>query len=187
MAEYYTTRIPSHARRVFTGEAFDIYQWPQTLYDGSVATFEMAKRHDAASVVAIKGDKIIMLEQEQPLRPLYWSVAAGYIESGETPRDTAARELLEETGLTFKVLKLVEVQSIGDNRLEWYAYRYVAYDIESEVAPQPGPGEKIRVHEMTLEQAQEKAAGNIYASPSVLMKVHSLEELKALPEVQPIV
>src|SRR5215467_9321922 len=32
--------IPEHAERVFQGKIFDVYQWPQKLYDGSTATFE---------------------------------------------------------------------------------------------------------------------------------------------------
>lgn len=186
MADYYRTRVPSVAEKVFSGITFDIYHWQQPLYDGSVTTFEIVKRHDAAAVIAIKDDKIIVLKQEQPLRSPYWSVPAGHIEPGEVPAEAAARELVEETGMTFKTLKLVEVQFIGDNRLEWYAYRYVAYDLLSQEAPHPDHGEKIEVYEMSLAEAQEKARGSVYASPSVLLRVNSIEELKALPEVQPI-
>jgi len=186
MAAYYQSHIPEAAEKVFSGITFDMYHWPQVLYDGTTTTFEMIKRHDAASIVAIKGDKIVMLKQEQPLRPEYWSVPAGHIEPGEEPHAAAVRELAEETGMTFKTVKLVAVDFIGDNRMEWYVYRYVAYDLESEGELDPGPGEKIEVYEMALAEAQEKARGNVYASPSILLSVDSIENLKALPEVQPL-
>lgn len=38
--------IPPNAQRVFSGKIFDVYQWPQPLFDGSIATFEVAKRLD---------------------------------------------------------------------------------------------------------------------------------------------
>ena len=40
--------IPPEAKCVFRGKIFDVYQWPQRLYDGSTATFEMLRRRGIA-------------------------------------------------------------------------------------------------------------------------------------------
>lgn len=48
-----TKLIPSQAECKFKGEIFEVYQWPQELYDGSVATFEMLRRADTVKVVAV--------------------------------------------------------------------------------------------------------------------------------------
>jgi hypothetical protein len=50
--------IPKQAQRVFKGQIFDVYQWPQKLFDGSTQTFEMLKRPDTLTVLAIKNDKL---------------------------------------------------------------------------------------------------------------------------------
>lgn len=180
---YYKSRIPETAKKVFEGIAIDVYHWPQKLYTGKVTAFEIAKRLDAVNVIAIKDGKIVMLRQEQPLREAYWSVPGGHIDRGEDSSRAAARELLEETGMTFKTLKLVEVKFIGNNRLEWYVYRYIASDFDSVVAATPGAGERIEVFELSLAEAQEKARDNIYAAPSIIMAASSLEDILALPEV----
>lgn len=38
-----------------------------------------------------------------------WSIPAGYVDHGEDPRETAAREVLEETGLVVSVDRLLDV------------------------------------------------------------------------------
>ena len=38
-----------------------------------------------------------------------WSIPAGYVDHGEDPRETAAREVLEETGLVVSVDRLQDV------------------------------------------------------------------------------
>lgn len=75
-----TSKIPSVAQRVFRGQIFDVYQWPQMLFDGTVATFEMLKRADSVSVIATTSDgHILLAAQQQPDRPPYlsfWVVAS---------------------------------------------------------------------------------------------------------------
>ena len=56
-------------------------------------------------VVVRRGDEILVLERS-PARGGYWNLVAGGVEVGETPAAAAARELLEETGLTASVAAL---------------------------------------------------------------------------------
>ena len=54
-----------------------MYQWPQKLYDGSSATFEMLRRPDTVESIGIVEDKIILLNDEQPNRDAHISFAGG--------------------------------------------------------------------------------------------------------------
>lgn len=45
--------IPEQAECKFRGELFDVYQWPQRLFGGSMATFEMLKREDTVVIIAL--------------------------------------------------------------------------------------------------------------------------------------
>jgi len=59
--------IPPEAQCVFAGEIFSVYQWPQRLYDGSVATFEMVRRPDTVFVIAVDdAGNVLVNDEEQP-------------------------------------------------------------------------------------------------------------------------
>ena len=59
--------IPKHAKRVFKGVIFDVYQWKQKMYDGSFKTFEKIKRPDTVIVFPVLDNgKILLTKQSQP-------------------------------------------------------------------------------------------------------------------------
>jgi 8-oxo-dGTP pyrophosphatase MutT (NUDIX family) len=187
MSAYYQTRIPKGATKVFNGIMFDVHQWQQELFDGSTTTFEMAKKRDGVSVVAIKDDKIIILHEEQPTRPPFWSTPGGHLDShDESPFDAAERELLEETGMKFGTLKLVAVEFAGNSKLEWYAYRFVATDFISQQEPRPEAGERIVVHEMSYDEVKQMSTNNPFASQWVFQHTDSIEDILGLRAIEKI-
>src|SRR5258708_1840735 len=111
------SKIPEHARKVFTGIMYDVYQWDQEMFDGTTRVFEALAREDAVSVIPIIDDKLVMIKEEQPGREMYNAFPAGGMKPGETPIEAAKRELYEETGMTFKDMTLVAVDDIGGQRL----------------------------------------------------------------------
>lgn len=61
--------IPKNAKAVFKGNQFSVYQWEETLFDGSVAIFEAASRSNSAKAVAItRRETVLVVEEEQPWR-----------------------------------------------------------------------------------------------------------------------
>jgi len=113
--------LPKHAKKVFTGEIFDVYQWEQEMYDGSTVIFEKIKRADTVSVIPITTEqKILISHEEQPgLKPFY-GVFGGRIEPEENPLSAAKRELLEETGYQSDKWKLwLLKKSSGQSFLSW--------------------------------------------------------------------
>src|SRR3989344_2189761 len=103
--KYRKSIIPESAKKVFEGNIFDVYQWEQELYDGTKGVFEKISRPDTAVVIPILPDgKILLVEDSQPDRKMVLSAPSGRVEEGETPEETARRELLEETGYEVKEL-----------------------------------------------------------------------------------
>ena len=136
-------KLPKNAKRVFKGKIFEVWQWPQKMYDGSRETFEMLKRPDTAQVIPVVGDKILILNQKQPDSPkAFCSLPGGRRDKGETALNSAKRELLEETGYVARDWRLLKkINPVG--KIVWTVYTYVARDCIYWQPPRPDAGEKI--------------------------------------------
>jgi ADP-ribose pyrophosphatase len=177
--------IPKKAQRAFKGVIYEVYQWEQENFDDSVTTFEMLKRPDTVSVMAIVDDKMLVLNDEQPHRGLRLSFPGGRVdEEDESTLAAAKRETLEETGYEFGKWKLLDVFQ-PQAKLEWFIYVYVAWDVTNKSATHHDPGEKITQELKTFKELQKLArqgVGYMGEARAVLEKLHGFAELKALPE-----
>lgn len=59
--------IPDTAKQVFAGVIFDVYQWPQTMFDGRTETFEMLRRPDTVKVLLVRSNQILLINDAQPV------------------------------------------------------------------------------------------------------------------------
>ncbi len=142
-------KIPKEAKKVFSGIMFDVYQWKQKMYDGSYQTFEMIARAPSTDVIAIVDDKIIVLMQEQPTKPLFPSLPGGRVEGGDKPLETAKREMLEETGYEAKEWKLL-AEWFGVSKLYFHESVFVAKNCKKVVQQKLDAGEKIKITFMSF-------------------------------------
>lgn len=60
-------------------------------------------------VVVLKDDHVLLIQRGTPPRTGQWSIPGGKQELGETWRETAHREVMEETGLEIELIGLVDV------------------------------------------------------------------------------
>ena len=60
-------------------------------------------------VVVWRGAQFLLIRRGKPPRAGSWSLPGGMQELGETVRETAAREIREETGLEIEVTTLIDV------------------------------------------------------------------------------
>ena len=144
-------KLPKGSRMVFKGEIFEMWQWRQKMFDDSFATFERVKRPDTATVIPILGDKIMMIEEEQPGKSKYFGFPGGRIDEGEDEFSAAKRELLEETGMVSKKWQLLFTEE-PVNKMVWTIYTYVARDCVKIQDPHLDPGERIRTKLMSFKQ-----------------------------------
>jgi 8-oxo-dGTP pyrophosphatase MutT (NUDIX family) len=135
--------IPLHAKCVFKGKIFDVWQWEQKMYDGSTTVFERLKRPNTAQVIPVVGDKILVQMQEQPDRSEpFTSLPGGRCDGSEDPLLAAKRELLEEAGYASDDWMLLKEQSpVG--KIEWTVYTYLARNCRKVQEPHLDAGEKI--------------------------------------------
>jgi 8-oxo-dGTP diphosphatase len=60
-------------------------------------------------VVVWRGPELLLIQRGKPPRAGSWSLPGGMQELGETVRETAAREVREETGVEIDVTHLIDV------------------------------------------------------------------------------
>lgn len=140
--------IPEDAKKVFSGILFEVYQWEQKQFDGTMKTFEKAKRRDTVGVLAITKDKkILLLDQEQPGTLPFLGTSGGIVDTGEVPIAAIKRELLEETGYASDVWELFEAVQPA-SKVDWAIYTFIARDVKKVKEPRLDSGEKIVVKEV---------------------------------------
>jgi ADP-ribose pyrophosphatase len=144
--------IPKNAKRVFQGILFDVWQWQQEMYDGTIQTFEMLSHADSATVIAgTDKQTILLLEEQQPGRADFISLPAGSMEPEEDLLECAKRELLEETGYESAEWEILTQTGFGSK----FAYTntiYIARSSKKTNEQRLDPGEKIKVREITFEE-----------------------------------
>jgi ADP-ribose pyrophosphatase len=136
--------VPKTAKLVFHGEIFDTYQWDQKMYDGSISTFEMLKRPDTVVILGVVDGKVVLEEQEQPNKPVHFTLPAGRVEPNEDVLEAAKREMAEETGMSFNKWELKDVHQ-PFVKMDWFIYTYVATNLNERNEQNLDAGEKIRI------------------------------------------
>ena len=144
--------IPKHAKEVFVGHVYSVWQWDQKLYDGSSGTYEGLKRPDTSHIVGVTPDKQILLtEDTQPNRGPVLTPPGGQIEEGESPAEAAERELLEETG--YKAGEIVPWHHYrAHTKIDWTIYAFIGRNMELVTDAAPEPGEKITVRLFSFDE-----------------------------------
>lgn len=160
--------IPVDAQKVFSGVIFDVYQWQQTMFDGSKQTFERLKRPNTAQVIAVVGDEILIQDEQQPDGlAAFPSIPGGRCDAGEEPVQSAQRELAEETGYVSDDWTLwQETDPVG--KIEWTVYTFIARQCRKEREPHLDAGEKITSRLVTFDEFLMLADDSHFYSPEIV-------------------
>jgi ADP-ribose pyrophosphatase len=139
--------IPRNAKRAFKGILFDVYQWKQKMFDGSIEEFEAVRRVPSVQVIAVtNAKKILLLRESQPGTKSFISLPGGMVRKNEAPRQAARRELLEEAGFRPRELVPWKKTNIG-GKIQWDTHYFIARGCEKASSPERSRGEKISVFE----------------------------------------
>lgn len=172
-------KLPPQAKKVFTGNIFDVYQWQQEMYDGSYETFEMLSRSATVEVIAVQGDKIILSQQEQPAKPVYYSLFGGRCEKDEDYESAAKRELLEESGLSspdwdhFKTIQPM-------HKIDWDIAIYIARHCTKIADQKLDAGEKIKIVPCTFEEFIDIVVDQKFSGSELALEILRMKHLNTL-------
>jgi len=144
--------LPEHAKLVFKGEMFDVYQWEQVMYDGTTKVFEKLKRPDTVIVIPVLDDERIMLtREEQPGKKPFIGTCGGRVDSGEDALDAAKREFLEETG--YEATDYILWKAIQPvSKIDWAIYFFIAKGCKQVANQSLDGGEKIEPFTVTFDE-----------------------------------
>ncbi len=160
--------IPDHAKIVYKGKLFDVYQWEQELYDGSKTIFEKLKRPDTVVIFPVLPDgRILLTEQEQPGKDPFIATTGGRVDKGEDVLSAAKRELLEESGYEAEEFILWDAQQPLP-KIEWSVYTFIAKGLKKVAELSPDAGEKIKPMPVTLDELIEIAIDRRFSEREVV-------------------
>jgi len=172
--------IPKNAKQVFSGIIFDVYQWPQTLYDGSTATFEMLSRPHSLQVLPTMGNKIILSHEIQPpMKHAKFTLLGGRPNTNETPLAGAKRELLEESGLVSRHWSKYKTFQPYD-KIDWTVHLFLAKHCTKQQEPNPGPGEIVHTLPVSFNEFIDIATSDDFWCTEVSMMIFKMKKKNAL-------
>lgn len=159
--------MPDHAEKVFSGVVFNVWQWEQKLYDGRTTTFEKLERIDSACIIPVlENGNILLIDQRQPGIDTYLGIPGGVIDPGETPLETAKRELMEEVGCEAASYSLFKAYQ-PLRKIEWAIYIFVAKGVRKVASQNLDGGEIIDLREVTFDEFVEICSEEDFIDPEI--------------------
>ena len=70
------------------------------------------------AIIIFNEENQVLLQKRADVK--LWGIPSGHVEPGETVKDAAVREVLEETGLQVRILRLIGVYSEPDSQVFRY-------------------------------------------------------------------
>lgn len=162
--------IPPEAKKVFSGKVFEVWQWQQQMFDGTTSLFEKLRRPSTCCTLAVVGDKILVLKQEQPGIPPFISLPGGRLDGEETTLQAAKRELFEETGYVSDDWQLW-LQVEPEVKIDWTIFTYIARNCEIQAQNHVDNGEKITPELLSFEQFLLLADNPLFRNTDVVMEL----------------
>jgi ADP-ribose pyrophosphatase YjhB (NUDIX family) len=163
--------IPIHAKKVFKGALFDVYQWEQELFDGTKTKFEKLKRPDTVVIFPVLPDgKIILTKQEQPGKEPFIGATGGRVDEGEDILSAAKRELLEESGYEAEEFILWDAQH-PTGKVDWVVYTFIAKGLKKVSGLNLDGGEKIELMEITNDELIDLSLDKKFEEKEIIFKL----------------
>lgn len=158
---------------VFQGKIISLQVDEVRLPNGETATREIVKHPGAVAVMAITGDRMLMVEQfRKPLEKSQVEIPAGKLDKGEDPMDAAKRELEEETGYKAASIRHITSFYSSPGFADEILHLYLAEElIKGE--PKPDEDEFLDLEALTLEEAEAYMAEGRISDAKTIMAVYA--------------
>ncbi|MCM3136015.1 ADP-ribose pyrophosphatase [Paenibacillus polysaccharolyticus] len=163
---------------IFEGKVISLQVDTVKLPNGQTATREIIKHPGAVAVLALRGDRMLVVDQyRQAMGRTEVEIPAGKLDPGEEPEVAAARELKEETGYEAKSLRHLRSFYTSPGFADEIIHLYIAEELEAgEMALDED--EFLEVSEITLEEAYKLMDENRISDAKTMMAVYAWDIYK---------
>jgi ADP-ribose pyrophosphatase len=141
-------------RTIFRGRILNL-EVDRVIEPSGVEVVREVVRHQGAAVVLplTRDEKVVLVRQYRyAVGRFLWEVPAGHIGSGETPEQTARRELVEETGYRPRQLRKLTAVYPSPGFSDEVMHIFLATDLEPGSAS-PEEDESIETGHFSVEEA----------------------------------
>lgn len=169
-------KIISH-KKVYYNEYLEIFE-DELSIDGVKKLYIQGNRKNYSTIVPfITNDEIIVIKSYRHLvDSIQIELPSGYIESGETHKDAALRELKEETGYVPKKMKLIGEYTLDYSMFNQKGYVFVAYELSKNHEQSLGLMEKIDIDFLSIKQIKQLLReGKIMNAASIVALCKALD------------
>ncbi|WP_438758681.1 NUDIX domain-containing protein [Enterococcus sp. AZ126] len=174
-------------KEIFKGQIIEVVVDEVRLPNGETSTRELVFHSGAVAVIPITADnKIIMVKQfRKPMEKVLLEIPAGKIDPGEHdyPKETAERELEEETGFRANKLTFVTSMYVSPGFADELLHVYYAEDLEKVPNPRPQDDDEVlELYTLTLEEAKAEITSGLICDAKTIFAVQfwELQQLKRL-------
>lgn len=168
--------IISH-KKVYSNKYLEIFE-DQLSIDGVKKLYIQGNRKNYSTIVPfITSDEIMIIKSYRHLvDSIQIELPSGYIETGETNKDAALRELKEETGYVPKYIELIGEYTLDYSMFNQKGYVFVAYDLSKKQEQSLGLMEKIEVDFVSIKEIKKLLSeGQIMNAASIVAFCKALD------------
>ncbi|EOL43723.1 NUDIX domain-containing protein [Enterococcus caccae] len=174
-------------KEIFKGQIIDVVLDEVRLPNGETSTRELVFHPGAVAVIPITADnKMIMVKQfRKPMEKVLLEIPAGKIDPGEQdhPKETAERELEEETGYRADTFTFVTSMYVSPGFANELLHIYYAEDLQKVPDPRPKDDDEIlELYTLTLNEAKAEIESGLICDAKTIFAVQywELQQLKKL-------
>ncbi|GIP37560.1 ADP-ribose diphosphatase [Paenibacillus sp. J31TS4] len=169
---------------IFEGRIITVQVEEVELPNGSVSTREIVRHPGAVCVLALKGDRMLVVEQyRKALGRSQVEIPAGKLEPGEDPEAAIRRELEEETGYSCVQLRRLHSFYTSPGFADELIHLYLAEDLKAGEA-RPDEDEFLEVEELTFDEAKRYIAEGRISDAKTIMAVYAWQVYRITGEAQ---
>ena len=161
------------SKPIFQGKIISLQVDTVRLPNRETATREIVRHPGAVAVVAIKDNKMLVVEQyRKALEKVQVEIPAGKLDAGEVPEAAALRELEEETGYRARSITHLQSFSTSPGFADEIIHLYFTDDLEKGQV-HLDEDEFLSCEAITLEQAQQYIQEGRICDAKTLLAVYA--------------